>query len=220
MKMVTGNKYKILIVDDHPIIRQGLVQFISERLDLTVCAEASHALEAMEILKTIKPDIVIVDISLKEINGIELIKRIKVEIPSLPTLVFSMHEELLYAERVIHAGARGYVMKQADIQTLITAIYSVINGEIYLSEPMKATLMNKLFNEKSNLNVPFTDKLSDREFEIFQLFGNGLTTKEIANTLNLSPNTINTHREHIKKKLNIKSTNELMLQAVNCVNDI
>ncbi len=209
-------KAKIIIVDDHPIVRQGLTELINHENDLVVCCQAEDASEAMEFIKESDPDIIIVDISLKETSGLELIKDIKVQYPQLPILVLSMHDESLYAERSLRAGARGYIMKQEATDRVIMAIRKVLKGELYISDSMTAKMVDRLVGgatESSPVNA-----LSDRELEVFDMLGQGHGTRNISEKLHLSIKTIETYRAHIKRKLNLSDATELIQHAVQWVN--
>lgn len=208
------SKTKILIVDDHPIVQQGLSQLIGNEDDLTVCGLAEDATEAMMIIRELKPDLVIVDISLGQTNGIELIKTIKVRYPGLLVLALSMHDESLYAERCLRAGARGYIMKIEAIENVITAIRKVMRGQIYVSNEMAAKMVRKLVGAGAELGAPAVERLSDRELEVFRLIGLGHGTRRIAERLHLSVKTIETYRAHIKKKLNLADADELLRYAI------
>lgn len=206
-------KYKIMIVDDHPIMREGLAQLINQEKDLAICGQFEEATKAFEAVATLKPDIAIVDISLKGSSGIELLKNIKVHYPKLLVLVLSMHDESLYAERVLRAGASGYIMKQEATDRVLIALRRVLNGEIYLSEKMSAKLMHQLVGGRVN-SGSLMERLSDRELEVFGLIGQGRGTREIAEQLHLSVKTIESHRAHIKEKLNLKNATELVHRAI------
>jgi DNA-binding NarL/FixJ family response regulator len=212
------DKAKIVIVDDHPIVRQGLKELINHETDLTVCGQAGDAHQAMEIIKSLGPDMVIVDITLKEKNGMELIKDIKVQYPNLPVLALSMHDETLYAERAIRAGARGYIMKQQATEKVVAAIRKVLRGEVYISERMVAKVMGKLAGVKTEMAASPLDCLSDRELEVFLMIGKGHGTRQIARKLHLSIKTIETYRSHIKEKLNFADSTELLQYAIQWVN--
>lgn len=212
----TGRRKKrgILIVDDHPIVRQGLALLISQEGDLEVCAEASGAGEALAAIEKHAPDLAIVDLSLKYGNGLELIKQLKGRFPELPALVVSMHDETLYAERALRAGAKGYIMKQEATENVVSAVKRVLSGEIYVSRKMSAKLMEKFIHGRAaDISSPL-ERLSDRELEVFQLIGRGLPTRRIAEMLHLSVKTIETHRAHIKEKLKLKNASELVQHAV------
>jgi len=208
------NKTKIVIVDDHPIVQEGLSQLIGNEDNLMVCGLAEDASEAMIIIRERKPDLVIVDISLRQTNGIELIKAIKVQHPGLVVLALSMHHESLYAERCLRAGARGYIMKIEAIENIISAIRKVMAGQIYVSNEMAAKMVRKLVGAGVELGSPAVERLSDRELEVFHLIGLGHGTRRIAERLHLSVKTIETYRAHIKKKLNLADADELLQYAI------
>ncbi len=206
---------KILIVDDHPIVRQGLTQLIENEPGLEVCSQAEDAPQAMSILKKIQPDIIIVDILLKDSSGMELIKDIKIRYPDIPILALSMHDESLYAERALRAGAKGYLMKSEATETVIDAIRKILDGHIYLSNNMSSRIVSKMVGlGKSSNHGSDMDQLSDRELEVFELLGNGFSTRRIAQRLHLSIKTIETYRAHIKEKLNLTDATELMQYAI------
>jgi len=211
------SKTKIVIVDDHPIVRQGLAELINHEDDLVVCGQAEEAPEAMGVIKAIKPDMVIVDILLKETSGMELIKDIKARYPNLAVLALSMHDESLYAERALRAGAKGYIMKAEATEKVIGAIRKILSGDIYLSEPMAAKLIHKLVGGRTEVGASAIDRLSDRELEVFSLIGQGYGTRQIAEKLHLSVKTIETYRAHIKEKLNLSDAAELLQYAIQWV---
>jgi DNA-binding NarL/FixJ family response regulator len=207
-------KAKVLIVDDHPIVRQGVGQLINQEADLMVCAEAETAPDALKAIAAHQPDVAVVDLSLKGVSGLELIKDIKVRFPTLPVLVLSMFDETIYAERVLRAGARGYMMKEEATQKVLMAIRRVLNGEIYLSDAMASRLLSVFTTGARDGKTSPVDLLSDRELEVFQLIGEGLGTSQIARKLHLSPKTIETYRAHIKEKLNLDSAAKLLQHAI------
>jgi DNA-binding NarL/FixJ family response regulator len=210
-----AGKARVMLVDDHPIVRQGLANLIDAEDDLMVCAQVEDAASAMQSLGDARPDIVLVDISLKDrSSGLELVKEIRGRFANMPMLVLSMHDELLYAERALRAGAKGYVMKQEATEKVMDAIRRVLSGELYVSEKMAARLMNQAVNAKAPAEENPLARLSDRELEVFTMIGHGLGTRDIANKLLLSVKTVEAHREHIKEKLNLKSGTELMRVAV------
>ena len=211
------SKTKIVIVDDHPIVRQGLAELINHEDDLVVCGQAEEAPEAMGVIKAIKPDMVIVDILLKETSGMELIKDIKARYPNLAVLALSMHDESLYAERALRAGAKGYIMKAEATEKVIGAIRKILSGDIYLSEPMAAKLIHKLVGGRTKVGASAIDRLSDRELEVFRLIGQGYGTRQIAEKLHLSVKTIESYRAHIKEKLNLSDAAELLQYAIQWV---
>lgn len=207
-------KSRILLVDDHPIVRQGLEEMINHENDLMVCGTAEDLHKALDQIAALKPDLVMVDISLKGSNGIELLKNIKVRYPKLLVLMLSMHDESLYAVRALRAGASGYVMKQEATDTVLTAIRQVLNGEIYLSEKMEKKMMQQLVGGRTARTGSPLEDLSDRELEVFGLIGQGHGTRQIAEQLHLSIKTIESHRAHIKEKLNLKNATELVQHAI------
>jgi len=212
------NKTNILIVDDHPIVRQGLAELINHEDDLVVCGQAEDAHQAMKAVKELKPDMAIVDISLKETSGMELIKNIKAQFPNLPSLALSMHDESLYAERALRAGAKGYIMKAEATEKVILAIRKILSGEIYISEKMASKMMQKLVGGSIEISASPVERLSDRELEVFQLIGKGFGTRQISERLYLSIKTIETYRAHIKEKLNLADAAELLQYAIQWVN--
>lgn len=207
-------KRSVLLVDDHPIVRQGLAQLINHEKDLCVCGMADDGHKALELIGTLSPDLVIVDISLKDSNGIELLKNIKIRHPRQAVLMLSMHDESLYAVRALRAGAAGYVMKQEATEKVITAIRQVLNGEIYLSARMEKKMMQQLVGGRVVRTGSPLEDLSDRELEVFNLIGQGQGTRQIAEALHLSIKTIESHRAHIKEKLNLKNATELVQHAI------
>lgn len=210
-------RFKVLLVDDHPIVRHGFAELINRDPNLTVCGEAEDIHEAMEAIKSSRPDIVIVDITLKGGNGLELIKNLKIQHPGLPALVISMHDESLYAERVLRAGGRGYLTKQEAVDNILTAIHRVLKGEIYLSQKMTGKLLYRIADGDTQLSRSPIDSLTDRELEVFQMIGQGNGTRQIAEELHLSVKTVETYREHLKQKLGLKDAAELVQHAVQWV---
>lgn len=209
------DRQRVLLVDDHPILCEGLAQKINGELDLMVCGQARDAHAALEAIEKLRPDIAVVDIALGDTSGVELIKDIKVRFPKLPALVLSMHDEALYAERSLHAGAKGYVMKQEEPEVLLRAIRQVLRGQIYLSEKVKDAIVNRLGGNLPEGEIPtVAQQLSDRELQVFQMIGDGYATHEIADRLHLSMKTVASHRENIKRKLNLKTIEELSRFAI------
>jgi len=208
---------RILILDDHPMMREGLAQLIGNEADLSVCGEAEHANEAIEKINALKPDLLLADITLPGKNGLELIKDVRALMPGLAVLVISMHDESLYAERVLRAGGRGYIMKQEGGKKLMLAIRQVLNGQIYVSEKMSAKILEIFSGRRGDAGGSPVAKLTDREFEVFQLIGQGKGTKEIAAQLHLSAKTVEVHRLNIKQKLNLQTAAELIRHAVRWV---
>jgi DNA-binding NarL/FixJ family response regulator len=207
-------KKRILIVDDHPMMRQGLMQLINHEPDLSAFCEADTAAQAMNLVVARKPDLVLVDISLPDRNGLELIKDIHTFHPTLPVLVFSMHDESLYAERVLRAGGRGYIMKQEGGKRLVHAIRHVLSGQIYVSEKMAARILELFSGHRSQTVGSLVENPSDREFEVFQLIAQGQSTRCIAEHLRLSVKTAEVHRANIRKKLQLKTGAELVRFAI------
>ena len=208
------NKKRILIVDDHPMMRQGLSLLIGLQPDLLACGESASAEHALGAIKGLKPDLVLADISLPGKNGLELIKDFQAVQPGLPVLVISMHDESLYAERVLRAGGRGYIMKQEGGEKLMQAIRRVLDGKIYVSEKMSALILESFAGGRAGSESSPMEKLSDREFEVFEHIGQGLKTRDIAEKLHLSVKTVDVHRANIKKKLGLASAPELIRFAV------
>jgi DNA-binding NarL/FixJ family response regulator len=200
---------RLLIVDDHPLFRKGLEELIHSDANFAVCGEADNAAEAMEVIRKLNPDMAIVDLSLPGANGIELIKNIRAEFPSLPVLVLSMHDESLYALRALRAGADGYVMKHEAMANVIQAIREVFNGRPYLSPAMAAQVITKFAHRQAEGETDAVERLSDRELEILELIGKGHEVRQIAKLLHLSPKTVETHRAHIKDKLDLKNSREV-----------
>jgi DNA-binding NarL/FixJ family response regulator len=207
-------KCRIVVVDDHPIVRQGLVQMVNREPDLEVCAEAETAAEALKAVAATKPDLAVVDLCLKGASGLELLKDLKVRHPKLPVLVLSMYDESIYAERALRAGARGYMMKEEAAEQVLVAIRRVLGGQIYLSEMMASRLLHLFVDGRADAGTSPTDRLSDRELEVFQLIGNGLGNSQIAAKLHLSTKTIETYRAHIKEKLHLQDSAELLRAAI------
>jgi DNA-binding NarL/FixJ family response regulator len=214
------NKTKILIVDDHPIVRQGLAELINHESDLTVCGQAEDAHQALKAVKELRPNMAVVDISLKGTSGMELIKDINAQYPNLPVLALSMHDESLYAERTLRAGARGYIMKQEATEKVITAIRKILSGEIYVSDKMAAKMVRKLVGGQTEISTSPVGRLSDRELEVFHLIGKGYGTRQISERLHLSVKTIETYRAHIKEKLDLTDAAKLLQYAIQWSNSV
>lgn len=212
-----SRKQKVYLVDDHPIVRQGLIKLIEQEEGLEVCGEAGSVSGALPAIQRQAPDVILVDISLEDSNGLELIRRIDDLGLQIPMLVLSMHDESLYAEHALRAGASGYVMKQAASSTLITAIGKVLEGEIYVSKKMSSQMLKMAFRSGGEEFRSGTEALSRRELEVFELIGRGNSTREIAEQLTLSVKTIETYRAHIKEKLQLRGAAELMQRAVHWV---
>jgi len=207
-------KSKVFIVDDHPIVRQGLIQLINQESDFVICGDVGDISSAMKDIAKKRPDIVLIDIALGQANGIRLIEDIAREFPEILMIALSMHDESVYGERCLKAGARGYLMKQEEPENVITALKKVISGEVYISENLRDMFLNKFINKKGQTPNTSISSLSNRELEVFQLFGQGLKTQQIASELNLSVKTIETHVEHIKRKMNFNNLHELTTHAI------
>ncbi len=215
--VTTVAESRIFIVDDHPIVRQGLRSLVEQEEDLHVCGEAGSAHEAMKVFPDTHPDLILVDISLKGPDGLELTKSIRSSRPDLPILIVSMHDESLYAERVLRAGANGYIMKEEVAQNIAGAIRKVLHGDIYISSNMRQKILRGVAGQRANTVTSSIERLSDRELEVFRLLGQGLGTRQIAEDLHLSVKTIETYRAHIKEKMSLKNATELVRQAVQWV---
>ena len=207
-------KSKIFIVEDHPMMREGLTRLLNLETDLTVCGQADTAYETLKVIPALKPDILIVDITLPDGNGLDLIKDMKRRSIKTPALVLSMHDEALYAERALRAGAKGYIMKHELSKEVLKAIHRILDGEIYLSEKMGARMLHKIAGGKSVKDALSTESLSDRELQVFQLIGKGHGTRKIADELCVSVKTVESYREQIKVKLNVATASELTRYAV------
>ncbi len=202
-------KARILIVDDHTIVRQGIAQLVNREPDLDVCVEAGDADSAVAVLRETPVDLAIVDISLPGTSGIELVKVIRDSHPQLPVLVMSMHDEALYSDRAFRAGAKGYVMKQEATEKLLAAIRKILNGGVYVSDRMQTVMVQRFLNSGADETVSFIDNLTDREFEILRMIGQGLTVAEIADKLGRSAKTVEAHRANLREKLGLKRAAEL-----------
>jgi DNA-binding NarL/FixJ family response regulator len=206
-------KSTIFVVDDHPIVRQGFAQLIAHEPDLQVCGGSDNVADALREIPRLKPDLVLVDISLKDSNGIDLITALRAADEQLKTLVWSMFDESIYAERALRAGAMGYLNKQVPIETVVEAIRLVLGGGVYLTPRMAAYLVRRMGAQPTAGQSPL-DSLSDRELEVFRLIGQGLSTQEIAHQMSLSPKTVETHRDRIKMKMDFRNAAELNRSAV------
>lgn len=211
--MSTSPKARVLIVEDHPIFREGLVQLINRQRDLAVCAEATDAREALAAAEQHRPDTILLDLTLKGIGGLELLKELRFLHPKLPILVLTMSDESLYAERALRAGASGYLMKQQASSDVIAAIRAVLAGEMHMSRALEIALMRKAIAALELTASGAIGALSDRELQIFEIIGAGVPTRDIALRLGISIKTIETHRENIKRKLDLSSGSELLTRA-------
>ena len=206
---------RVFLVDDHAIVRQGLAELINDQPDLMICGEADGPAQTMKLIGAAAPNIVVLDITLNGGDGIELCRQIKETHPDIAILMLSMHDEQLYAERALRAGAIGYVMKSAPQETVMAAIRKILGGQMYLSDAVSAKLLRSFGRAGSaGADVPPLERLSDRELQIFQMIGQGRSVRDIADALFLSPKTVETHKEHIKQKLNLASSNDLLRYAI------
>jgi len=208
---------KIAIVDDHPIVRQGLGQLIACQDDMTVCGEAEDIASALEMIQQTSPDLLVLDIALPDGSGVDLIEQLKVSTPHLPILVLSMHDESFYAERVLRAGARGYITKSQASESVIEAIRKIIGGQLYLSEKTASRMLARLVGTPSTDSRRPIDRLTNRELQIYEFIGVGMATRLIAKKLHISAKTVESHRENIKRKLNVASASELLQHAIKWV---
>lgn len=206
-------KKRIMVVDDHPIVRQGLALLINREPDLVVCGEAEEAMGALHVLSSAHPDVLIVDISLNGPDGLDLLKSIRGTHPTLPVLILSMHDESLYAERALRAGANGYIMKQEATERVLVALRRILNGEIYVSDRIANKLLKHFITGSGAVQSSIAD-LSDRELEVFRLIGKGHGTRQIAEELHISIKTVESYQAHIKEKLSLRSARELIQHAM------
>lgn len=205
--------FKVLIIDNHPVFRRGLNYLIQVEKDMQVCQEAENSQQALAAIEKHKPDIAIIDIFLKGVSGLELLKEIRARYASLPSLTISSHEETLFAERVLRSGAKGYLLKQEEPENVIAAIRKVLEGEIFVSEPIMSRLLKRMAWGNDREKLPL-EALTDRELEIFRLVGQGYDANTITEMLSVSVKTIASHRDNIKKKMNLKKNSELHRMAV------
>lgn len=206
-------KCKVFLIDDHPILRQGLALFIDREPDLKVCGEADDATSALQAIQDSTPDFVVLDISLEGPDGLELLKILRARYPKLPVLILSMHDESLYAERALRAGANGYIMKQEATDRVLTAIRHILGGDIYLSERLTKRMLQQFVSGSVSPRDPIA-KLSDRELEVYRLIGAGHGTRQIADELHVSTKTIESYQAHIKEKLALRNARELVQHAI------
>jgi DNA-binding NarL/FixJ family response regulator len=205
---------RILVVDDHPLLRQGLAMLIDQQQDMEVCAEAEDAHAALLFITRTNPDIVILDISLKGPDGLDLLKSIRTIHPTLPVLILSMHDEAIYAERALRARANGYIMKQEATEKVLVAVRRILNGDVYLSDAMSSRMLQQYIDGAPSLLQSRIAALSDRELEVFRRIGEGQGTREIAEELHLSVKTVETYQAHIKEKLALRTGRELIQHAI------
>lgn len=209
-----AKKHRVLLVDDHPIVRQGLGLLIDREGDLEVCGEADGAHAGLHAINTLRPDIVVLDISLVGPDGLDVLKEIRMKSGSLPVLMLSMHDESIYAERALRAGANGYIMKQEATEKVLVAIRRILHGDVYLSERLTSAMLHRFAGNDGDAKSSPILSLTDRELEIFRLIGEGHSTRRIADDLHLSVKTIETHQAHIKEKLALKNARELVQHAI------
>jgi len=210
----TETKTKVLLVEDHAMFRERLAHLIAEDFGMSICGEADNIRDALELVGKTQPDLALVDITLKGSSGLEFLKDLKAQGIRLPVLILSMHEELLYAERVLAAGAKGYITKHENSQTLLSAMRQVLVGKVYLSPQMTDNMLKKMSGQ--DVSVSAMKRLTDRELEVFQMIGAGKTTREIAEILNLGMTTVDTYRTRIKEKLGLRNGTQLQHYASNC----
>jgi DNA-binding NarL/FixJ family response regulator len=211
---------KVFLVDDHPLVREWLSQLIQREDDLAVCGEAEDTQEALNKIEETEPDIVVADISLKNTHGLELVKDLQARHPSLPVLVLSMHDESLYAERVLRAGARGYITKQEATKRILQAVRQVLSGQIYISEKMASRMVHKMVLGRADSQKSPIERLTDRELEVFQLIGRGQGTRRIAADLHLGVKTVESYRARIKEKLKLEDGTQLLQHAIQWVHSL
>jgi len=208
-------KRKVLVVDDHPIVREGLAQMINREPDLSVCGDAEDMRGAVQLLDTLRPDILILDISLKGPDGLDLVKHIRARDPELPVLILSMHDESIYAERALRAGANGYIMKQEATDNVLVALRRILSHEVYLSSRVTNKMLHQFVGGRTvEAGKPSLDDLSDRELEVLRLIGAGRGTLQIAEELHLSIKTVESYQAHLKEKLLLKNSRELVQYAI------
>jgi DNA-binding NarL/FixJ family response regulator len=207
-------KNKVFVVDDHPIIRQGLALMINREPDLTICGEAEDASTAMQLVVKTGPDILVLDISLNGPDGLDLLKNIRTRRPELPVLILSMHDESIYAERALRAGAQGYIMKQEATEKVLVALRRILSHEIYVSERISNRMLQRYIGSPNEGRSPSIADLTDRELEVFRLIGEGHSTRQIAEELHISVKTVESYQAHIKEKLSLRSGRELVQHAI------
>jgi DNA-binding NarL/FixJ family response regulator len=210
----TGRKKTVFLVDDHPIVRQGLTLLINQEADLAVCGAAEEMQSALAAIHAVRPDILIVDISLNGPDGLELLKTVRITSPRLPVLILSMHDESIYAERALRAGANGYIMKQEATEKVLVALRRILSGEIYVSERISNSMLQHYVRGANPAERSSISELTDRELEVFRLIGEGHGTRQIAEALHLSVKTVESYQAHIKEKLSLRSARELVQHAV------
>ncbi len=213
-KAEAQGKRRIFIVDDHPIVREGLSLMMNREPDLMVCGEAEEAATALQAIISTRPDFLIVDISLNGPDGLDLLKSIRVRFPNLPVLILSMHDESIYAERALRAGANGYIMKQEATEKVLIAVRQILNQKVYVSDRIANRMLQQYISGSANETISPIAELSDRELEVFRLIGEGHSTRMIADELHLSVKTVESYQAHIKDKLSLKTGRELVQRAI------
>jgi DNA-binding NarL/FixJ family response regulator len=208
-----ASKCRVFLIDDHPIVRQGLALFIDREPDLMVCGEADGAASALQAIRDAVPDFIVLDISLDGPDGLELLKVVRSEYPSLPVLILSMHDESAYAERALRAGANGYIMKQEATEKVLTAIRQILRGDVYLSDRLTKRMLQQFVHGTVPPRDPLAN-LSDRELEVYRLIGAGHGTRQIADELHVSTKTVESYQAHIKEKLSLRNARELVQHAI------
>ncbi|PYI89655.1 MAG: DNA-binding response regulator [Verrucomicrobia bacterium] len=206
-----GKKARVFLVDDHAVVREGLRGLIEQEHDLTICGESGDAADALSRIQATRPDLVLLDLSLRQGSGMELLKDLAIQDPSVPVLVLSMHDEMIYAERALRAGARGYVMKGSTSQQVITAIRRVLSGKVFISDGVMSSIATKLGRPKSDR--PPIHRLSDRELQVFEFLGQGLSTSQIAERMHLSVKTVQVYFARLKEKFGVTGAKELLREA-------
>jgi len=212
-KVSAPAKTRVLVVDDHPLFRDGLVQLINRQRDLICCGQAGNSAAALAALKAHRPEFLILDLRLGQEDGLEMVKSCKAQFPSIAILIISQFDEAIYAERALRAGARGYLMKEEATEEVIKAIRSILDGELYVSRKMSVVVLHKLLTQQPQSASSGVESLTDRELQVFQFLGSGCSTRQIADSLHLSVKTIETYRENLKHKLNLVSGVELVRHA-------
>jgi DNA-binding NarL/FixJ family response regulator len=211
---VSNRKSRVFVVDDHPIVRQGLALLINREIDLEVCGEAENAQAAMQAVTSLSPDILVVDISLNGPDGLDLLKDVRMRHPSLPVLILSMHDESIYAERALRAGAQGYIMKQEATEKVLVALRRILSNEIYVSERIANRMLQRYIGSPVDGRPSSIADLTDRELEVFRLIGEGHSTRQIAEELHISVKTVESYQAHIKEKLSLRTARELVQHAI------
>ena len=212
-----AKKRQVFVVDDHPIVRNGLTQLLNREADLSVCGEAGEAQNALGVIVEARPDVLILDISLNGPDGLDLLKEIREFMPDLPVLVLSMHDESIYAERALRAGANGYIMKHEASEKVLLAVRRILNREVYVSDQVSETMLRQYVGRSSDVTHSPIEDLTDRELEVFRMIGEGHGTREIAEKLHLSVKTVETYQAHIKEKMSFRSARQLVQHAIQWV---